>query len=273
MSRYAIDIVTMRVKNGKTIKPLTPDKDGVFRGVPAFVLGKASRNAEYDYDALYKSIVAPTSTFQLRIKEGNCEGEFGHPFLSGSNEDQIRRLFFIDRTRTSHTLLGVHSKELEGGITLGTIDIKPSGPHRSSLEESLMDPNINTAFSMRTFCHPAKKLPDGRLFKTPREFITIDSEGTPGWEEASKRWADTSVDGMECINRVYNEVSNESIISVIRDTSVLGFESKNNQLFDLLCSDQVTIDKTRYIVDRNTKSMVDSTGSKSDIFHTMFGGF
>lgn len=271
--KYVIDITTLRIKRGRGIKPITPDKDGVFRKVPAFVLGKGSRSTDYDPDSLYQSITREGSAFKLKIEEGNCEGEYGHPLLTGANpEADIRRLFHIERTRLSHTIHGVSTSPLENGDVLGMIDIKPGGPNGQYLRESLMDTVVNTGFSMRTFCHPPKMQDNGRYYKKVKEIITIDSEGTPGWEEASKRFRDgvSGTISVESFTQFSSECTSANIISVINNQTKLGNEAMNNQLFDLLQSDTVIIEDTSYIIDISNRTLMSQSGESKNIFHTFF---
>lgn len=276
MSNFVIDITTLTVKRGRTIKPIMPGKDGVFKNVPAFVLGKGSRSTDYDLDYFVQSINRENSVFKLRIEEGNCEGEYGHPFLSGKDvESDIKRLFYIERTRLSHVIHGVHTRAIDGGNFIGEIDIKPTGPMGQHLKESLMDNTINTSFSMRTFCYPPVKQSNGRYLKKIKEFITIDAEGTPGWEEASKRFSSQtfSMDNQTSLESigVYSMPCSEfNIINVIKQHKEIGKESHNNQLWDLLKADAITIDNTEYVIDVSNRTMMDKNGTSKNIFHSFF---
>lgn len=274
MSKYEINIVALKVKNDKKVNPIKPDKDGVYRNLPAFVIGKGSRSTDYDNDSLYRSVADANSVFKLRIKEGNCEGEWGHPFLTGTAEEQIRRLFHIERTRLCQYIMGLRTTPLENGDILGCVDLIPSGPgsYGPTLAHSLENPLVNTAFSMRTFCHPPKQQSNGRFLKTVKDFITIDAEGTPGWEEASKRYRDgiTVSSGMESINLHSSYCSAEDVMTVIKEQKVLGMESRNQQLFDILKSDSVIIENTSYIVDVSNTSLIDLSGKQKSIFHMCF---
>jgi len=274
MSRYEINITALKVKNDKKINPVKPDKNGIYRNLPAFMLGKGSRSTDYDLDSMFRSINNPGSTFRLRIQEGNCEGEWGHPFLTGSAEEQIRRLFHIERTRICQVLMGVKTTDLGDGTFLGSIDIKPTGPGTfgPALVASLEDPDINTAWSMRTFCNPPREQANGRLLKEIKEFITIDAEGTPGWEEASKRYRDSVVvkAGMESLNLFSSYCSVTDVVNVIKSTTTLGMESKNNKLFDILKSDSVIIEDTKYILDMSNKTIVNSNGRQRNVFHSFY---
>lgn len=275
MARYEINIVALKVKNDKKVNAIKPDKDGVYRGLPAFVIGKGSRSTDYENESFYRSIVDNNSSFRLRITEGNCEGEWGHPFLAGSPEEQIKRLFHIERTRICQVITGLKTVPLESGDTLGLIDVVPTGPGTfgPALVHSLENPNINTAWSMRTFCHPPKQQPNGRFLKSIKDFITIDAEGTPGWEEASKRYRDgiTISSGMESLNLYSETCSANDVLNVIKEQKILGTESKNQQLFDIIKSDSVILENTSYIIDISNKTLLNHQGMQKNIFHTCFG--
>jgi len=273
-NKYIIDITTLRVKRGREIKPLRPNADGIFENVPAFILGKGSRSTDYDSDSIVESINRPNSTFQMKVQEGNCEGEVGHPLMTGDPEKDLRRLIYIDRARLSHVIHGIHTVPLNNGEYLGTVDIKPSGSYAQFLTESLMDNTINTAFSMRTFCHPPKMQDNGRYYKRVKEFITIDFEGTPGWEEASKRFSPMTggTAAMESFNQYSGYCSVANIVNVMKTHTELGFESRNNQLFDILQSDSVVVEDEQYVIDVANRTMISKTGQPKNIFHTFFKG-
>lgn len=270
-----MDITTLTVKRGRTIKALQPNKDGIFENVPSFVIGKGSRSTDYEHQSFFNSLNGDGSIFKLKVQEGNCMGEYGHPFLSGVRvEEDIKRLFHIEMTRTSHVIHGYHTKPLDNGDYLGSIDIKPTGPYANALRESLIDNTINTSFSMRTFCHPPIKQPNGRFLKKIAQFITIDAEGTPGWEEASKRFHPTyTLDAqttMECINKYAFPCSQFNIQDVIRQQTEIGKEAHNNQLWDLLKADAITLDSTEYIIDVSNRTLMNKDGYQENIFHKCF---
>jgi malate/lactate dehydrogenase len=50
------------------------------------------------------------------------------------------------------------------------------------------------------------------------------------------------------------------VVNVIKATTTLGMESKNNKLFDILKSDSVIIEDTKYILDMSNKTIVNSNG-------------
>lgn len=269
MLGYSMEILSMKTKNGKTVKALKPDSSGFYRNLPMLVIGKGSRNCDYEVESLKESIFGVDSTFRKRVEECNCEGEQGHPFFAGPPEVQFARLFYIDKTRTSHNIFNVKPIPLSGGNILVVADIKPSGPYEETLKKSLQDPDINTAFSMRVFCHPPTQQPNGRLLKKVREFVTIDSESTPGWEEASKRYIPSAGDsGLETLHSQYCQISD--MVKIVHSNITLGHEAANNQLFDILQTDEVVLENKSYIIDRLSNKLFDKTGKIIHPFHAFY---
>jgi len=268
MAGYSMEILSMKVKNGKSVKALKPDSSGFYRGLPVLVLGKGSRNCDYEVESLKESIFGLESNFRKRVEECNCEGEQGHPFFSGPPEAQFARLFFIDKTRTSHNIFNVRPVKMDSGDTLVVMDVKPSGPYYDSMKRSLEDPDINTAFSMRVFCFPPTQQSNGRLLKKVREFVTIDHEGTPGWEEASKRYISSGVNSMETLHTQDCYVSD--MIKIVTSSTALGHEAVNNQLFDILQSDEVVLENKSFIIDKLNNKLYNKKGQPLNPFHTFY---
>lgn len=282
MRDYVIDITSMKIKNGKELRAVEPNSKGIYVGLPALVIGSGSRSSDYVPESLFNAILGPEASFKKRVEESNCEGEHGHPFTGTSDhEANVNRLLFIDRTRVGHIIKRVHHRDLSNGDKLVFIDVKPHGPYGKYLAESLQDEEVNTAFSMRTLCYPAKVQPNGRPLKDVSHFITIDSEGTPGYEQASKRYRDGFDFGTEALTPGQSvQYSTEKILSlpcstvdlikIVKTNTRMGFESRNNQLYDILRADNVVLENTRYIISTKDKTIVDPNGDKQSVFHRMF---
>jgi len=103
-------------------------------------------------------------------------------------------LLKIDESKQSHlfTKIWIDDKPIDmHGNNAFPIraKVKPCGPYGSYLEKSLQDPNINTAFSIRSLCEPMAG-PDNRYeYRKVAMIITFDAVGAPGYEIATKRYA------------------------------------------------------------------------------------
>lgn len=177
-----VSVATIQVaEDGAALRGVSPDQSGLYRDFPLCVLGKKSRNGEsYDPKSAQEAMTSSRSRFALNVKEGNQEGEFGHPF---ADKKDLRRMVYIDRTRVSHYIRGVKFRQTSEGNVVVYGDIGVTGPYGESLKDTLEDPNRNTAFSLRAL---TQKMQDGT--RCVKVMVTFDAVDGPGFEEASKRY-------------------------------------------------------------------------------------
>ncbi len=184
-------------KNKKGV--LKPDSNGYY---DVIVGGLNIHNSAGDYYVLNESKdLFENSTFKRRIQNGALKGENGHPRREPGMSDDA----FLDRFLTivesnvcvhySDIWLDFNSVKDSAGRPVVAImaKAKPSGPLAAVLENSLNDPNQNTAFSVRGF---TKDIQMGsikhRILKT---IITFDHVVEPGISIATK-WNNPALESL-----------------------------------------------------------------------------
>lgn len=268
-------VQTLQVKDGKSLKSIEPDSDGVYKNVPLLVLGMVSRNnAFYDVASMVDSIVNPNSRFNKNLVEGNLEGEWGHPLIKDTSD--LARLLVIDRTKVSHYFTKVFTKKTEDGqYTLVCGDVVPYGPYGKYLIDSFADSKRNTSFSLRSLTTKPNII-NGVQHKKVLSLITIDAVDGCGFEQASKRFI--SNDSTESISAIdaetqtlEYEVSSEELVQNGWAKELIGIENiTNQQVLDMLESNEVTVRNEIFsAVCLKTKSLVSQDGRRS-MFHTLF---
>lgn len=268
MSDVIFAIETSIVKDGRKLEALTPDKDGYYRGIPLMVLGNVvTRNKTcYDEKSFYDIINNPSSSFNMRLTSGDLFGEYGHPFVPNlDSKEGIIRILTLEPTRKAAHYKRIYGKKDEGlGLNIAYGDIKPAGPYGKYAEEMLVDPTMNFSTSLRAITSnkidPVTKI-NYRKFIT---LITFDV-GVPagGYEIASKRYKDVSVENLSEIINLEFLLSLKSNTSIACETSLIS-DSELNEI--LQCSkikikskaDVIYLEKDNliYDVEKNQKRSV-----------------
>lgn len=261
MTKVSFDI-SSALMSPSNQKALTPDKDGVYRGLPLMVLGKVSdNNKEYEINSMVSAISDPSSLFYRKLVAGQLEGEWWHP-LTGDDDAALARIIKIERNNVSHHIHRVYTgKATEQGHVIVYGDIEPSGPYGKHLEASLQNPRINTAFSLRSLVSSLGE-ENGVLKQKVIVLVTIDAVDAPGYPEASKVHLGSAQEGVsyEVDLKKHGEMLvNEFGLEHITDP----------QICDLLEQDKVTIRKSSYRVDVKNQTLSNSQGKKP-IFHELF---
>ncbi len=172
---------------------LKKDSDGYYE----IVIG--GLNIENSSGVIYvlqnaKELFDNSSVLQRRIKNGSLYGEAGHPIKKPgmSMDDYITRVLSIENNN-----ICCHFKEVwlddsysfnSKGVKNNTVAIfakvKPYGPLAKSFEDSLENPDINTAMSIRSLSEDQYK--NGTIYRTITEIVTWDWVIEPGISIATK---------------------------------------------------------------------------------------
>ena len=262
MSNVAFD-VSSALYSDNGAKAMTPNANGIYQNMPVMVLGKTSRNGKnYDVDSMVYAITSKNSVFYKKLKAGQLQGEYGHPFVT--EEKDLARIALVDPTKVSHIIHRVYcGPTTEKGHTIVYADIQPFGPYGQYLDASFKDPHINTAFSLRSLVAQTGTASDGSINQKVTALITIDAVDAPGYAEASKVY----VDGLEGLTvKVDNLEKNMNILA-----NVCGCESiDDQQLLDILQVNKVEIRRNvRGILNAQGKYVNTGTG-KVSVFHELF---
>lgn len=190
-NNIVFSISTQMEMEGRELKALKPNKDGIYTGIPLTVIGCDSRNkVSYEKNSVLKCLTDMQSRFAANVSTGDMEGEWGHPFLAG--EKTLDRLLYIDRTKVSHYFSKVYGKDMGNGIIMIYGDVKPFGPYGKYLEQSFQDGMRNTSFSLRSAAVKTG-VKDGITQKQMLALVTFDAVDGPGFLKASKRFRDPNV--------------------------------------------------------------------------------
>ncbi len=187
-SKWFIVVEAMPVMDGKTIKRLRPDENGYY-DVPLLTLGVPTRNNVYYIpESIKKCIESPTSGFNIMLRDGCLKGCIDHP--EAYDRDDIPKLLDIREQFVSHFIKKVYTGEvLPNGGQLLMGKLKPFGAYGPNLEQSLQDPDVNTAFSIRSLCKEHTDPTTKQKIRDVQILVTFDFVSAPGYREACKRFA------------------------------------------------------------------------------------
>lgn len=190
--------------NGYDLKAAKPDENGCYEVVLGCVGAPTRANVIYEANSLINAMSDPNSRFNICLKDGILFGEWGHPDIcSPDGKQDMRRLLKIDESKMSHlfTKIWIDDKPINmHGCNAFPIraKVKPCGPYGACLEKSLQDPNINTAFSIRSLCEPTTGPEAKYEYRKVDLIVTFDAVGAPGYEIATKRY----ISGQESMDEI-----------------------------------------------------------------------
>lgn len=176
--------------NGR-VGRIKPDENGIYKGLPMMVLGEVTQQQTYyDPQSIMDQVTNPESRFYKIFKSQKLFGEYSHPTFYGMNDsDKLQRLVTVDETRASHLFTGLYTDNpSSNGTVVLRGDVKPAGPYGSVFKESLDDPVMNTAFSLRAYVTTDMK-PNGLKYRTVRQLTTFDTVGASGYATTDKAHA------------------------------------------------------------------------------------
>lgn len=270
-------ISTEMEMEGRALKAVKPNKDGIYTGIPLTVIGCNSRNnVNYEKQSVIKCLTDPNSRFCANVKTGDMEGEWGHPLLEG--DKCLDRLLYIDRKCVSHCFTRVYGKE-ENGLIIIYGDVKPTGPYKQQLIDSFEDPTRNTSFSLRSAAVKIGQTPDGIVQKRMLALVTFDAVDGPGFLMASKRFRDQAV-ATESMKTTLTDktlnvdfsVNRKQYLNSMEYRKASGFESVilDQRVLDAFGCDKITI-KEKVVKAIGHKQFVDAAGQNVSLFDTCFG--
>lgn len=215
---------TLPVINGHALKSCTPDENGCYEVIVGCIGVPTRNNVIYEPESVVEAMADVNSRFNICLRDGNLAGEYGHPRVQ--SKDDLERLLLIDEKLISHYFRKIWIGEkpiMISGQEAFPIRalVKPAGPYGKYLEESLRDPCINTAFSIRSICTPTSG-PDSRYtYRSVQYLVTFDAVFAPGFEITSKRYA---VGGNESLEM---DIAGSDLLNASRKNMVAGCEGIN----------------------------------------------
>lgn len=268
-SRLAIVIETLRTNEHGKINSLRPDNEG-FYTVPGGILSEnytTNAGAVYERNSFLKCLSDPRSSFGIRIRNGNCFGEVRHPTPDDCEKvGYLDRLRTIDQMRISHFIFRITRRPMKDGRSeLIDMAIKPFGPYKQYLQESLEDPDVNTAFSLRSIVRDQRS--KGQWIRHMQSIITFDFEHAGGYDAASKRFSPGNY-GMERFYQI-----EEADITTDYNYAAAGNESyslvvTNDEILEMLNANKVTIEREEFYLDETT--VLDRRGRTVSMAHQMY---
>ena len=271
-------ITTELEMDGRQLKAVKPNKNGIYEGIPLTVIGCNSRNnVNYEKESVLKCITDPKSRFCANVKTGDMEGEWGHPLLTG--KECLDRLLYIDRTKVSHCFTRVYGKE-DNGLIIIYGDVKPTGPYKQCLIDSFEDPSRNTSFSLRSAAKPIGTDAAGIVQKQMLALVTFDAVDGPGFLMASKRYRDPSIATESFEAKVEKtrlnvdfKVNRKQFLDAQAARKAAGFESVivDQRVLDAFGCDKITIKEKVTVKYAGHKQFVDMEGKNISLFDTCFG--
>lgn len=215
---------------------ITPPKDA--DGYYELIVGGFNifntSNDVYPYEPV-KELFHNSGSLVRKIREGYLKSEYGHPKRPPgmSYTDFVRRNLAIEETLVCGSWKSVEldfdycknvSHLPNNGIIVKGL-IKPSGPYGKYLEESLTNPNENTAFSIRSITND--KVIGGIKHKFIRHITTWDFVTTPGVRVANK-WAELGIESqIEEINSC--EIDGTCIRCITESIDVSPISTENDK--------------------------------------------
>jgi hypothetical protein len=269
--------------NGYVLKQAKPSQEGYYN-VPFIQLDTKFRGQGeglYDPITLSQHLLDPSVGMLAKsILEGGCYGEYRHPKRNNRPMNEwVERCFFIDSTLVSHYIREINpGKEINNKKTL-YLNFKPFGPYGDYLRQSLEDPYMNTAFSIRTFV--GKQDPKTGYLPV-RAAKTIDHCDIPGFEVASKRFQMIENDATTIMNNMFPEVDplKEEYDITLTLAEMIYDNNRNIRMHSNIIDDikKILLDESfSYsdaisFIDKRKKQIVSSKGKRLSLFDILYKG-
>ena len=190
-SERIIFSVSKRVNNvGKNIKK---DENGYYYVCLGALNYHNSTKAVYLSDGIQDLMNSKTSDIKRRLESGYLYGEMGHPKKTPGQTslEYMSRFVRIDEKCVSHHIKSIEFEDTNENIGngLGNVVkimgwIKPTGPFAKTLEDSLNNPDCNTAFSIRVLT--VDRMQNNMELRKIVQIVTWDAVIEPGIDIANK---------------------------------------------------------------------------------------
>jgi hypothetical protein len=214
----SIILASDRIANPGQLKP---DEDGYYKVILGTFNVYNANGVYYPMTDAVREALKENSTFYRQITNGALKGEVEHPEWdpTKSKAENFKRQLYIDPNNVSHAIRKVEIVEDGTGpngepilIVYGWV--KPFGPKKDILKESLEDPYINTAFSVRSIAKLVKG-PNGIMIKQIVTLTTWDFVNEPGMEVAKKsNWITTGNESRELDEDDIREILSQASIII-----------------------------------------------------------
>lgn len=206
---------------------LTPDLEGYY----TVVLGGLdiyNSAGEFYTSVKARELFEASSSFMRRVNNGALYAELGHPKMTPgmSYRDFLNRLMQIYDDKVCGHIKEVWLKEHHENKNIIAImgKVKPHGPYSATLKDSLDNPNINTAFSIRAITEDV--VIRGVNTRTLTNIFTWDMVIEPGIAIATK-YSNPGLEQYEDLDTL--PITKEQLVIAIEElkTNVATENSKN----------------------------------------------
>lgn len=138
-------------------------------------------------DSVKRIFEDPKSLINIRLAQANLYSEYGHPSILGlSHSDILRRLAHIDEKNRCNFIRSITLKSAKDDRGTEFIavwaNIIPAGPYAEPLLKSMMNPDENVAWSVRSFSRPG--FYKGRAATILTDIVNYDNVTSPGVKQA-----------------------------------------------------------------------------------------
>lgn len=268
VDRITFNVETLVVRDGQKLARPRPDADGYYTSFPVAALGAATRNLTYyDVDEFVKQIVSPDTYFNKMLTDGTLYGEYGHPSIADlPHAAQLSRLSVVAEERISHHFRKVSTGDkLESGGRLVVADVKPVGQFGAVLKESLEEPYINTAFSLRAIT--ADRMEGSLRRRKMRKLVTFDAVAASGYAEATKRFCTQNTGSVEMLQI---QIDPERDLACIESAALESFSK--TELAEIFKTDQIAQVRREVTVLRGTGLLQAGEAGVRSLYHELVKG-
>lgn len=220
----------------------TPDEDGYYTINVGALNCFNSKGERYVLEGS-KKLFEDSGPLMRRLDNGCLIAELGHPKRLPGMTD---REFFVRQLQLFEDRECGHFKEIwldydaaksmvgtDNDTVIIVAKIKPSGPFGKVLEDSITNPNKNTAFSIRSVTNRARV--NGVIQKTLVNIRTFDLVNDPGIRTSTK-W-----NSMATENDDFSVLTEDMLSEIAQVPSMVSNESDSSFLKEI--KDQLTVTK------------------------------
>jgi hypothetical protein len=170
---------------------LVADEDGYYTHPLGGLNVFNSAGEYYTYEGA-RNLFESSSSFMRKVNSGQLYGENGHPeWTKGMTEDEyLYRYLKVQEDNICHHIaeiwLDMDNVKDASGQTVITImgKVRPEGKVKHVLEQAIVNPRVNTCFSIRAFTDDKRR--GGINMRTLTSVVTFDKVGSPGIATATK---------------------------------------------------------------------------------------
>ena len=211
------EVVFTTIKSNTDNRKLETDGRGYYKITLGALNVFNSANEYYKLDDNVKKLFTEDSSVLMRrIKSGSLKSEVGHPKLVPG---MTRNDYFARNLRIEETNICAHIRDImleetdiDSGygngdkVVLVTGWVAPSGVHGEALKKDLENPDVNVAFSIRSFTK--NKMVGGTVVKYIGQVVTWDWVNEPGINHATK-WKTIGIESADKFSMSIEELKGD----------------------------------------------------------------